>query len=106
MTEFVKVASLADLPAGATRTVELAGTTVALYNVSGRIHATSNTCPHRGGPLGEGVLGGEVITCPWHAFEFEVSSGRCLTNPNLSIVCLPVKVEGQDILVQLQPRQG
>jgi nitrite reductase/ring-hydroxylating ferredoxin subunit len=41
------------------------------------------------------------VVCPWHAFEFEVTSGRCLNNPNLQIPCFPVKVEGQDILVQV-----
>jgi nitrite reductase (NADH) small subunit len=101
MPDFVKVASLSELPAGSARTVEVAGQSIALYNVSGRIHATANVCPHRGGPLGEGVLGGEVITCPWHAFEYEVTTGRCLTNPNLQIACYPVKMEGQDILVQV-----
>ena len=101
MADFVKVASLADLPAGSAKTVEVGGTSIALYNVGGQVHATTNTCPHRGGPLGEGVLGGEVVVCPWHAFEFEVTSGRCLTNPNLQIPCFPVRIEGQDILVQV-----
>ena len=101
MPEFVKVASLSDLPAGSAKTVEASGRSIALYNLSGRIHATANACPHRGGPLGEGVLGGEVITCPWHAFEYEVTTGRCLTNPNLQIACYPVKLEGQDILVEV-----
>jgi nitrite reductase (NADH) small subunit len=101
MPEFVKVASLSDLPDGSAKTVEASGHSIALYNVSGRIHATSNACPHRGGPLGEGVLGAEVITCPWHAFEYEVTTGRCLTNPNLRIACYPVRLEGQDILVEL-----
>lgn len=101
MPEFVKVASLSDLPEGSAKTVEVAGSSLALYNVGGRVHATDNTCPHRGGPLGEGVLSGGVITCPWHAFEYEVGSGTCLTNPNLRINCFPVKQEGQDILVQV-----
>ena len=101
MADFVKVASLSDLPAGSAKTVEIGGTALALYNVGGQVHATTNTCPHRGGPLGEGVLGGGVITCPWHAFEYDVTSGRCLTNPALQIACFPVKLEGQDILVQV-----
>ena len=101
MPDFIKVAALSDLPAGSTKTVEVSGRTIALYNVGGRVHATSNDCPHRGGPLGEGVLGGEVITCPWHAFEYDVTTGSCLTNPSLKIACYPVKLEGQEILVQV-----
>jgi nitrite reductase/ring-hydroxylating ferredoxin subunit len=101
MADFLKVASLSDLPAGSAKTVEVGGTSIALYNVDGQVHATANTCPHRGGSLGEGSLAGGIIACPWHAFEYEVSSGRCLTNPNLQLGCYPVKLEGQDILVQI-----
>lgn len=101
MADFVKVATISDLPEGSSRCVEIGGASIALFNVGGRIHALGNACPHRGGPLGEGSLSGGVLTCPWHAFEFEVGSGKCLTNPNLSTPCFAVKQEGQDILVQI-----
>jgi nitrite reductase/ring-hydroxylating ferredoxin subunit len=101
MADFVKVATVQDLPEGRARAVEVAGTPIALYNVGGKVYATHNTCPHRGGPLGEGDLDEATITCPWHGFQFEVTSGRCLTNPALSIGCLAVRVEGQDILVRV-----
>jgi nitrite reductase (NADH) small subunit len=101
MADFVKVASLSELPAGSVKMVDVGGASIAHYNVDGQVHATANSCPHRGGSLGEGALAGGIISCPWHAFEYEVSSGRCLTNPNLQIACYPVKLEGQDILVQV-----
>ena len=101
MADFVKVASIADLPEGSSKCVEIGGVAIALFHVGGRVRALGNACPHRGGPLGEGTLSGEVLTCPWHAFEFEVGSGKCLTNPRLSTPCFAVKQEGQDILVQI-----
>ncbi len=101
MAEFVKVATLSELPAGRAKSVEVRGTPIALYNVGGAIRATVGTCPHRGGPLGDGDLEANVITCPWHGFQYEVTSGKCLTNPALSVACYPVKVEGQDVLVQV-----
>jgi len=101
MGNFVKVATLADLPAGKAMTVEVSGTPVALYNVGGTIYATTNTCPHRGGPLGEGDLDDKVITCPWHGFQFDVTAGRCLTNPAVTLACHRARLEGQDILVQI-----
>lgn len=100
MSEFVKVSSLVDLAPGQARTVDLNGKAVALYNVGGTIYATSNTCAHRGGPLGEGSLDGGVITCPWHAFQYDVVTGACKTNPALRVACIAVLVEGQDILIQ------
>jgi nitrite reductase (NADH) small subunit len=101
MSDLVRVASLTDLPPGKAMTVDAKGASLALYNVGGRVYATANTCPHRGGPLGEGDLQGDVVTCPWHRFQFEVTSGACRTNPALSVACHRVEVKGQDILVQL-----
>ncbi len=100
MADFVKVATLSEVPEGSAKSVDVGGTPVALYNVGGSIHATSNTCPHKGGPLGEGSLEGAVVTCPWHAFQYDVTTGACRTNPALSLACYPVTVRGQDILVQ------
>lgn len=101
MAEFVKVATLSDLPSGTTKAVEVNGVPVALYNLDGTVHATTNTCPHRGGPLGEGELSEGIVTCPWHGFQYDVTTGACKTNPALKIPCYPVRLEGQDILVQV-----
>ncbi|MGH9751132.1 MAG: Rieske (2Fe-2S) protein [Candidatus Polarisedimenticolia bacterium] len=101
MAGYTKVAVLEEIPEGAARAVEAGGTAFALYNVGGRIYATRNTCPHRGGPLGEGDLDAAVITCPWHGFRFDVTSGACLTNPALALGCVAVRIEGRDVLVDL-----
>ena len=100
MAEFVKVATVPEIPKGTARVFQAGGTPVALYNLDGAIHATANACPHRGGPLGEGAVADGIITCPWHGFQFDVKSGRCLTNPGLSVPCLAVTIEGQDVLVK------
>ena len=101
MAKFVKVASLQELPPGSAKAVEIGGTAIALYNLDGAVFATSNTCPHRGGPLGEGDLEGGVITCPWHGFQYDVKSGKCLTNPALGVSCHGVRLEGDSILVEV-----
>ncbi len=101
MADFVKVATLSQVPPGKATTVEVAGSPVALYNVGGTVYATTNTCPHRGGPLGEGDLDERVVTCPWHSFQYDVTNGTCLTNPAVSLVCHKVRLDGQNILVQI-----
>ena len=101
MAGFLKVATLSEVPGGSAKAVDAGGTPLALYNVGGRIYATTNTCPHRGGPLGEGELEERTITCPWHAFQYDVTTGACLTNPALSVTCYPVRIEEQDILIQV-----
>ncbi len=99
MASFVKVAALSEFEPGKARSVSVQGKSLAIYNVDGTIHCTDNTCLHRGGPLGEGFLDGNTVTCPWHGWQFDVASGQCKTNPAASISCFEIKVEGDDILV-------
>jgi len=80
--KFFEVPHIPELKPGETRCVELEdGRPVALFNVDGEIFALDNTCPHAGGPLGEGTLDGEIVTCPWHGWKFNVRTGDCLKNP-------------------------
>ncbi|MCX5723204.1 MAG: Rieske 2Fe-2S domain-containing protein, partial [Nitrospirae bacterium] len=64
MSEFVTVATVEDIPPGTGRTVEVQGIRLALFNVEGTFYSVDNTCPHAGGPLGEGHLEGCLVECP------------------------------------------
>lgn len=99
MSEFVKVASISELEAGSCKTVEVGGKAIALFNVEGIIYALDNTCLHQGGPLGEGMLEGDVVTCPWHMWEYNVRSGEKVGSPSLKVATYAVQVEGNDIKV-------
>lgn len=92
--EFVTVAKLSELEPGTCRSVELEDIGLALFNVAGQIYALDNTCPHAGGPLGEGVLDQEVVTCPWHGWKFNVRTGQRLKNPaqEWAVLCYEVRV--------------
>ncbi len=81
MGKLVKVGSVADIPPGSAKLVEVEGKRIAVFNVGGRYYAIDDTCPHRGGPLSEGTLQGEVVTCPWHGSKFNVATGAVLTPP-------------------------
>jgi nitrite reductase (NADH) small subunit len=99
MAEFIKVASTSDLAVGQAMAVEVNGKNIALYNVDGVIYATDNTCLHQGGPLGEGILEGDVITCPWHMWEYNVRTGEKVGESSIRVATYPVQVEGTDIKV-------
>ncbi len=99
MAGFVKVASTSELAPGQAMAVEVNGKTIALYNVDGTIYATDNTCLHQGGPLGEGILEGDVITCPWHMWEYNVRTGEKVGASSIQVATYPVQVEGTDIKV-------
>lgn len=101
MTEFVKAMAESDLPPGQCREMVLGGQPIAIYNVGGTFHATSNLCLHRGGPLGQGLLEGGAVMCPWHAWTWDVATGENTANPELKIVSYPVKVEDGHVLVKV-----
>jgi len=101
MGTLVKVAKTTDLAPGQGKTVEANGREIALFNVGGTFYAIDNTCKHRGGSLGEGELDGTVVTCPLHAWTYDVSSGECFDDPACAIDRFAVKIEGDDVLVEV-----
>jgi nitrite reductase/ring-hydroxylating ferredoxin subunit len=101
MGSFVRVAAVTDLQPGQGKVVEAGGLQIALFNCDGTFYAIDNTCLHRGGPLGEGMLEGTMVTCPWHAWTYDVTTGINSINPNVRVKTYPVKVEGSDVHVDI-----
>jgi nitrite reductase/ring-hydroxylating ferredoxin subunit len=102
MSKFIKVAQTSELSPGTAKVVQADGLTIALFNVAGTFCAIDNTCSHEGGPLGEGELSGEVVTCPWHSAEFNVRTGEALSPPaDEAVRRFPVTIQGNDILVDV-----
>ena len=99
MKRYVRVARKGDLEPGTGMTVDVNGAPVALFNVDGVYHAIHDTCLHEDGSLGEGKLSHATVACPLHAYEFDVTSGQCLTEPAYSVERFEVRVEGDDILI-------
>jgi nitrite reductase/ring-hydroxylating ferredoxin subunit len=96
---FLRTARKDEIPAGAIREFQVEGKTIALANVDGKFFAVNNTCLHRGGPLAEGELDGKLVTCPWHGWRYDVTTGKLDMNPAVGVVCYPVEIRGQDIFV-------
>jgi nitrite reductase/ring-hydroxylating ferredoxin subunit len=102
MSRTVKIANASELAAGTAKVVEAEGRSIALFNVDGTFCALDNTCTHVGGPLGEGVLSGEAVTCPWHGAKFNVRTGEVLGPPaRQGVRAFPVTVAGDDVFVEL-----
>src|SRR5439155_97918 len=74
MTNFVRVAGTADVAPGAGIVASVNGKDNAVCNLRGAFQVIDNTCLHRGGPLGEGELDGDVVTCPWHGWQYNVKT--------------------------------
>ena len=79
----VAVCSLNEIPVGLGRAFRVGGRRVAVFRSrSGRVFALDDRCPHRGGPLSDGMLAGDQVVCPLHAFRFNANSGEC-DQPNV-----------------------
>ena len=99
---FERAAKVSEVPAGAIKEVQVAGQAVALANVGGKFYVIDNACLHRGGPLGEGELQGNVVTCPWHGWEYDVTTGKAVQNPSAGVKCFAAEVRGDEIYVDTQ----
>jgi nitrite reductase (NADH) small subunit len=98
---FVYAAKTRDIAPGQIREIQLDGIAIALANVGGQFHALSNTCLHRGGPLGQGSLQGNLVTCPWHGWSFDVTSGKVPGSQSAGVECYPVELRGEDVYVDI-----
>ena len=100
MAEFVRVAGRGDVPAGEMLIVEVEGEEIVLANVDGQVYAFGNGCTHRGGPLGEGLLEGDEVECPFHQGRFNVKTGEAVQEPPTEpIPTYQVQLDGDDIMV-------
>ena len=96
-----QVAQVADLGDGQGKVVDVAGRSLAVFNVGGRFYAIDNLCPHRGGPLGEGDIEGAIVVCPWHGWRWDVTTGANANNPAVRVSCYAVTVEQGAVFVAL-----
>lgn len=101
MPNFVKVATVSQVAPGAGMVASVNDKEVAVFNVDGTFYAIDNVCKHRGGPLGEGELEGDTVTCPWHGWQYNVKNGVCLTKDGITMDSYEVRVEGEDVKIAL-----
>ena len=101
MAAYVTVASADDLQPGQAKVVTAGDQRVALFNVGGTYYAIADTCTHRGGPLSEGTLEDDVVTCPWHGAHFCVRDGQVQEPPaHENVTSYPVRVTDGSIEIE------
>lgn len=97
-----KIATKSDLPAeGQAKEFTVGQKNVCVANVGGEYSAMDNVCLHRGGPLGQGVVEAGKIVCPWHGWQYDPKTGAVAHNPNAKVAVYPLKIEGDDVLVDV-----
>jgi nitrite reductase/ring-hydroxylating ferredoxin subunit/multimeric flavodoxin WrbA len=76
---------------------------IAVFNINGKYHAISDTCVHKGGPLSQGILKGDVVTCPWHGWKYNVRTGKSPHKGGDSVNGLATKVIGNKLYINRIP---
>jgi nitrite reductase/ring-hydroxylating ferredoxin subunit len=100
---FVRAARKQDVPQGKIYEFQVGGQSVAIANVAGKFFAINSVCAHEGGPLGEGELDGTLVTCPWHLWQYDVTTGKVAQNPAIGVDSYAVEVRGDDVFVDVSP---
>jgi nitrite reductase/ring-hydroxylating ferredoxin subunit len=113
------VGPASDFPPGSHKIVKVRNIEIGIFNVEGTLHALPNVCPHQYGPLSKGTVGGEmscnaqsgwkfqwgrdgeILTCPWHGLEFEITTGRCLAPQKYSVRVFPIRVVDGEVRLKL-----
>ncbi len=101
---FVPVAPVAEFAPGTSKTVAVDGREIAVFNVDGTFYAVDNFCPHQGGTMADGWLEGTTITCPWHAWCFNLPTARCRSAISAWLDPFDVRVENGQVSVSRTPR--
>ena len=102
MAGFVKIGSTSEMPPpGEAREFTVAGKVICVANVDGTLSAMDNSCLHRGGPLGQGVVDSGKIVCPWHGWMWDPATGQAAHNPEARMRVYPLRQEGDDVLIEI-----
>ena len=95
------LADAATIVPGQSAEVVADGRIFAVYNVDGVFHVIDGICPHAGGPLGKGTLRGNIVTCPWHGWQFNVSSGQHCLNQRICQTAYAVRIENGRVIIDM-----
>jgi nitrite reductase (NADH) small subunit len=100
---WVRITAMDAIPLREGRAVQIAGHEIAVFNLGSRFLAVENKCPHRGGPLADGIISGDNVVCPLHAWKIDLTSGEVLnqaTTPQC-VRTFPIRVEDGVLSLEL-----
>lgn len=95
----IKLCSTKDVKNGQGKVINANGKIFALFKKGRKIYVMDNTCLHRGGPLGEGKLDGNIVACPWHGWQYDITTGECKTTLGMKLKTYSVTVKGEEIFI-------
>ena len=104
MSEWIEVGKVADIPRLGARVVETPDGNIGVFRTAeDKVFALRDRCPHLGGPLSQGIVHGEQVSCPLHNWKIELATGSAVAPDEGCAVRYPVKLEGDMIYLSTQP---
>jgi nitrite reductase (NADH) small subunit len=100
---WIRITECGNIPMREGRAALIGDREIAIFNLGDRFLAVDNRCPHKGGPLADGIVAGDAVVCPLHAWKFSLHSGAA-ERPGDSAACVrtyPTRVEAGVVLVQV-----
>jgi nitrite reductase (NADH) small subunit len=105
--QWIKVGSVSDIPKDGARVVKTAQGDIAVFrNMQDEIFALRDKCPHKGGPLSQGIIYGRKVACPLHNWNIELDSGKAVMPDEGCAATYPVRVEAGVVMLSLTPNTG
>lgn len=104
MSNFIKVAKVGDIEVGKGKAFEVEDRVIAVFNDDGKYFAIDDMCPHMGASLATGFLEDSCVTCPWHAWSFDVRDGAWCDNRRIKTDSFEVRVVDDEIQVSAEPK--
>ena len=102
MMNWIPVGSLSDIPQRGARCVTTPHGRIGIFRTADdRVFALEDHCPHRGGPLSQGIVHGVAVTCPLHNWVISLETGKALGADEGVVRTVPVKVEGERLFIAL-----
>ncbi len=102
MSDWIEVGSVEDIPKLGARVVRTAAGDIGIFRTNDdRIFALRDSCPHEGGPLSQGIVHGDKVTCPLHSWNIELATGEAVAPDEGCAATYPVKVESGKVFLSL-----
>jgi nitrite reductase (NADH) small subunit len=99
---WIRTARCQDIPLREARSVRLGGRDIAIFNLGDRFLAVDNRCPHKGGPLAEGIVSGATVVCPLHTLKVDLETGNVLNSPTTSRCVDTFRTRVEDGVVSIE----
>jgi len=102
MGKWIEAGQANEFPQESKTCMELSGFALIICNIKGKLHAAANICPHAGLPLGDGDMAGTLLTCPYHGYTYDMTTGKNFDDPyDASLILFPIRIEDGNVEVNL-----